>query len=212
MLGLETEATGNHIAFAPHLPANWSSFAIHNIRTGTAALNLDFRRTPDEITLQIESSDTAQLHFSPAASLRAQVISAELNGRRVPFKIETNSSDQHVNVDGPLIKGKNTIRIRSRNDVAIGYSNVLPALGSSSHGLRIISESWSGSRDTVTLELAGTAASTYELSVWNPGQVASVVGAQLHDGMLLVTFPSQELESYTHQKVTIHFAGSNRRR
>lgn len=205
MMGIETNAAGNHITFAPHVPADWSSFAVHNVRTGNATLNVDFRRTTDDIRLEVESSENAQLNFSPAVSVRAQVISAELNGQRVPFKVTANSSDQHVNIDAQLRKGKNMFRILLRNDFAIAYSNVLPALGSSSRGLRIISESWSGAHDSLTLDLAGIAGSTYELSLWNPGQIASVDGAQLKQGNLQLTFPSHEPDNYALEKVTIHF-------
>jgi glycogen debranching enzyme len=211
MMGLETEAAGNHVKLAPHIPPEWTAFALHNVRAGTAVLNLDLQRTENEITLQIESTDGAQLYFSPAVSFRAQILSAELNGRPVPFKLEITGSDQHVNIDGPLAKGKNTVRIRLRNDFAIGYANTLPALGSASRGLRIVSESWSGSRDSLALDLAGIPGSTYKLGLWNPAQVASADGADLKEGNLLVTFPMQDPATYTHQKVTIHFASGARR-
>lgn len=212
MMGLDTDAAHNRLTFAPHVPADWSSFAIQNVRAGTATLNLKFQRTADEVTLQIESSDSAQLHFSPALSLRGRVISVDLNGRRVPFKLDANESDQHVNADSRLSKGSNTIRVRLRNDFAVDYANALPALGSSSRGLRILSESWSGSRDSLALDLAGISGSTYNLSLWNPAQVASSDGAQLHKGKLQVTFPPHEPEIYSRQKVTIHFGGSSHRR
>ena len=213
LLGLETEAAGNHVSFAPHVPADWNDFAVRNVRAGSAKLDFDLHRTPDEITLEIESTENGQLHFSPALSLRAQVISAEMNGKPVPFKLESNSSDQHANVNLSLIKGKNTLRISIREDFAIGYDNSLPALASTGRGLRIMSESWSSSRDSLVLDLAGISGSTYELSLWNPGQVTSADGAQFRDGKLRVTFPSQGPANYTHQKVTIHFIqGTTRRR
>src|SRR5690242_7703158 len=71
MLGLETEAAHNQVVFAPHVPADWSLFAIRNIRAGDAILNFKYHRAPDEITLDIDSSGKAELQFSPAVSLRA---------------------------------------------------------------------------------------------------------------------------------------------
>jgi glycogen debranching enzyme len=212
MLGLETEAAHKRVVLRPHVPADWNSFALHNLRAGAATLNFDCHRTADEITLDIESDTEAQLHFSPAVSLRAQVISTELNGKRTAFKLERDAFDQHVSADLSLMKGKNTVLIRLQNDFAIGYSNFLPALGSTSRGLRILSESWSGSRDSLTLDLAGVSGSTYEMALWNPAQVASARGARIKEGKLQVTFPSQESKTYAQQKVTINFARSTTRR
>jgi glycogen debranching enzyme len=212
MMGLDTEAAHNRIVLAPHVPPDWNSFAIHNLHAGAATLNFNWHRTADEITLDIESDTAAQLHFSPAVSLRAQVIGAELNAKRVAFKLEHDPFDQHVSVDLALMKGKNTVRISLRNDFAIGYSNFLPALGSTSRGLRILSESWSGSLDSLTLDLAGVSGSTYELVLRNPAQVASARGAELKEGKLEVTFRSQESETYARQKVTIDFARGTGRR
>lgn len=206
MMGLETDAVNNRLTFAPHIPAAWSSFTIHNVHAGSTVLNFDFHRTSEQMTLEVESSDKSRLDFSPALSLRAHVISADLNGARVPFKLENSPSDQHIVVAASLIKGKNTLRIRLRNDFAVDYSNALPALGSSTQGLRIVSESWSGSRDALSLDLAGFAASTYNLDLWNQAQVASVDGGKLQDGKLHVTFGPQETGHYTRQKITIHFA------
>src|SRR5262249_42387634 len=93
LLGLETQAAPSRVAFAPHLPADWNSFAIHNLRAGAATLSVNYHRTPDEISLNVESSDNSELDFAPAVSLRARVISAEVNGRAVPFHVETNDFD-----------------------------------------------------------------------------------------------------------------------
>lgn len=210
MLGLEIDAARNQLRLAPHLPADWSTFALDHLHAGTAALDVDFRRTTGEMVLEVRSSEDAQLDFSPAVSLRAQALSAELNGRRVPFQVEPNGSDQHIDVHIPLAKGKNTLRLRLRDDFGVAYSNFLPPLGSTSRAVRILSESWSSSRESLTMELAGIAAATYELSLWNPGQVASAEGAQFKNGKLQITLPAQGPEPFVRQKVTIHLVRGNR--
>jgi glycogen debranching enzyme len=208
MMGLETNAATNQLTFAPHVPAEWNSFALQNVRAGSATVDLNFSRTPGEITLAIQSSGNIQFDFSPAVSLRAQVLSAELNGRRLNFKLDETLSDRHVTINAPLKAGKNTIAIRLRNDFALDYSNLLPPLGSASRELRIVSESWSGPHDTLLLELAGIPGSTYVLNAWNPAQVTSVEGGEFKEGKLRVSFPSRQPETYTRQKVIIHFAGT----
>src|SRR5262249_413587 len=105
---------------------------------------------------------------------------------------------------------KSTLRIGLRNDFGVSYSNSLPGLGSTSHGLRVTAETWSTAHDVLTLEAVGVPAARYELSVWNPAQVASVDGAELKKGRLVVTFPSAANDVYSQQKITIHFAGGRR--
>jgi glycogen debranching enzyme len=203
LVGLETDTASHRITLSPHIPADWSSFAIQNVRAGDITLDLQFQRTADEITLSIESSGTATLEFSPAVSPRAQIVGAELNGKRVPFKSLKNNFDQHVSVQAPLASGKSTLRIRLRNDFGISYANSLPSLGSRSEGLRVISESWSA--DGLTLNTEGVAGTQYELAILNPEEIASVDGAEVRNGNLVLRMPVNQGQTYVPYKIVIHF-------
>ena len=206
LFGLETDAAQRRVVLAPHVPADWTSFAIHNVRAGDAILDFAYHKTLDEIGLEIESSEASSLEFSPALSLRAQLISAELNGNRVAFQISKNDIDQHLGMRLNIPKGKSTLRIRLKNDFGITYASSLPPLGSSSLGLRLISDSWSASGDAESLEFAGTSGGRYELHVWNPGEIASVDGAEIRNGNLVVRLSSNPYVAYAPQKILIHFA------
>ncbi|MFZ0542781.1 MAG: hypothetical protein WAL96_15250, partial [Candidatus Sulfotelmatobacter sp.] len=181
LLGLHVDATSCHLNFAPHVPADWSSFSVDNVRLGTVALNLNYQRTVDSIRLELQSTGTGHcsLEFSPALSLRARISGARLNGRALPFQIEANSSDQHVTVNVPITSSPNTVEIQIKNNFELGETSILPELGGTSHGLRVLSESWSPKRDTLTLVLSGARGESYELSAWNPDQISSVEGAEL---------------------------------
>jgi len=149
LLGLETDAVGNKVVFAPHVPADWTTFAIHHVRSGDAVLDFSYRKTLDEVALDIQSSASSELEFSPALSPRTQILSVQVNGHRSPYLLVQNSdSDQHVVVHTSLTKGKSTLRIRMRNDFGASIASSLPPLGSSSRGLHVISNLWSASRDT----------------------------------------------------------------
>ena len=84
----------------------------------------------------------------------------------------------------------------------------VPPLGSSSLGLRLVSDSWSASGDAESLEFAGAAGVRYELAVWNPGQIASVEGGEIKNGKLGVNIPSSSSETYSRRKVVIHFVAT----
>lgn len=215
MLGLDADAIGHRIVFAPHLPDDWESTSIKNVRAGECAVDLSFRRTADEITLATTRTGTAHtsectLEFSPSLSLRAQVLSVELNGRRLRFDVLRNSSDQHLSVRIPLGSGTSKLRIRMRSNFGLSIPISLPPLGSASEGLRIVSETWTTSRDTLTLSLAGRPGRVYRLSVRNPEQITSVDGGALEDrnsssATLRVQFPPERAQDYVHSAVRIHF-------
>lgn len=203
LFGLETDAGDHRVTFAPHVPADWASFAIHNVRAGDTALDLNFQRSADEITLSVESSGAATLDFSPAVSLRAKILGAELNGNRLAFQVAKHSSDQHVSTRASLVKGKNTIHFRLRNDFGITSENSMPPLGSRSMGLRIVSQSWS--QDALTLNIEGFPGTEYELAVLNPADIRSVDGGELRNGKLTIQIPANAPPGYVPQKIVIHF-------
>jgi len=212
LLGFQTDATSCRLDFVPHIPADWNSFSVENIRLGATVLNLNYNRTPDSIRLEVQSSGAGQcsMKFSPAVSLRARIKQARLNGRPVRLEMQENPSDQHATIDLPLTNGRNTVEIQVQNDFGLSESATLPALGSTSHGLRVLSESWAPNRDSLTVLLSGASGETYELAAWNPGQIRTVEGGQLENGsaqeakvrvQLPVAAPGADPEAI----VTFHF-------
>lgn len=211
LFGLEVNAEAHQITLTPHVPADWTSFSIHNVHTGNVSADFQYRKTQDSIVLETKRIGTGDcwVEFSPAISLRAEVLSVEMNGRSLPFKVEPNSNDQHVKVRFPIYGGPNTVSIRVKNDFGRALSNELPTLGGASRNLRIISESWNPPKSQLALELAGIAGASYEIGLWNQDQVTTVDGATLtKQGKLKVEFPAGPAETYVHRTVTIHFGKS----
>jgi glycogen debranching enzyme len=219
MFGLQTDAATGTLTFAPHAPADWTSFGIGNVQVGTARLDLHYSKDPGGITLEEKATgDVSRIvDFQPAVSLRTKVLGVEFNGRRVPFLVESNGIDQHVIVRITVTGGSNSLRIRTRDDFGLSYSSSLPAIGATSQGLRILSETWTPARDRLTLSASGLAGSQYVLSVWNGGQIASVEGAKLFkaaDGSteLILDIPRKGAEVTSSTTVSIQFASADRKR
>ena len=213
LLGLQVDATSCQLNFAPHVPADWNSFSVSNVRMGGVALNLNYQRTPDKIQLEIQSTGAGKcsLQFSPALSLRARITAVRLNGHALPFHIEANPSDQHVTVNLPIASARSTIEIQMKNNFELGVSSTLPPLGSTSQGLRVLSESWSPKQETLTLLLSGASGASYELSAWNPEQISSVEGAELYqktgaEGKVRVKLPVTAPGADPKATVIFHFA------
>ncbi|HYU45711.1 MAG TPA: hypothetical protein VEK84_05990 [Terriglobales bacterium] len=215
MLGIETDALNHTITFAPHVPADWKSFSVDDLRVGTAVVSMSYRKAPGTVIFEVKRTGTGDcvLEWSPALSLRSGVTSVDLNGHALPFRVHATASDQHVTVRFPVAGGTNTVRIHLKNDFGLGFSSILPPLGSSSQGLRVLSESWNSTHTQLSLVLSGLGGKRYDLSVWNPSQVTFVRGGKLKDGSqdqadLTVEFPSANAGSYVRQDLVINFAGA----
>jgi len=211
MFGLDIDAFSHRVVFAPHIPAGWDSFRVDNLRVGDRTLELNYHRTTDSITLEANAGGAAEsvVEFSPAISLRAEILGAEINGHRVPIDVHKGALDQHATVRVPVSGNPTTLRIRLRNDFGLSYSSVLPPLGSRSEGLRVVSENWSPGRDTLALDVSGRSGYVYKLCVWNHEQIASVEGAALETvdqarARLNVRF-SGAGPDYVHSKIVLHF-------
>ena len=208
MLGLEIDAAKHEMKLAPHVPADWTSLGVHNVQVGGVAVDLQYRKTAYSVVLEAKRTGTGDcwIEFSPAFSLRTQVVSVQINGRSLPFKMQPNSNDQHLLVRFPVSSGPNNLVIRLKNDFGLSLKSELPPLGSASRGLRVISQSWNAARTQLTLQVSGRGGSAYEMTVWNPGQISSVNGAVLtKDGKLEIQMPGGTSESYVLQDVEIHF-------
>jgi glycogen debranching enzyme len=223
MLGLETDAIHHTVKLAPHIPADWERFSVENVRLGKDTLLMNYSRTDEGIVLETgltSGSEECTFEFRPAISLRAKVQKVELNGKPVPFQVETRGNDQHIVVQFPVGAGKHFLRIRLLDEFELSEQSDLPALGSASRGLRVLSEKWSASRDQLTLEVSGAAGGEYGLRVWNPGEIQSVDGAGLNFGVenpgavkeaLWLQIPASDSEPYPHVKVVIHFSSGQKK-
>ena len=211
LFGMQINALTHTLRLAPSLPSNWHSFSLKNVRVGTAAADLKFHRTEEEMALEVRASGAGELflEFSPALSLRAEVLSATLNGRPIDFKLVPNESNQHLEVRFPVHDGASLLRVQVRHDFSVTYSSDLPALGSRSEGLRILSEQWSSSRDQLTLHLEGRPGKTYELLVSPGKEILSVEGGTLRKTgevvEALLVGPVSRNEVYVRNTLTFHF-------
>ncbi len=211
LFGLHSDAENHQITLAPHVPADWTWFAVRNVHLEKLRLDFQYRKTLDTIALETIRTGAGDcwIEFSPALSLRTKVLSVEMNGRPLPFKIQANREDQHVSIRFPVYGGPNRVVIRVKDDFGFSLASELPPLGSTSRGLRVISTQWNSAHDQLTLELSGSPGAHYELAVWNPAQIASVKGATLSkQGKIQVEIPAATVSEYQHHTVVINFGSS----
>jgi hypothetical protein len=214
MLGVEVDAHNRNVKMTPHIPADWRSFSLDNLGIGEATVAVDYRRTPELLTLEVKrAGGDCTFDFNPSFSLRTSVTSVEVNGRSLPFQLSTNVSDQHVAIQLPLTTETTTVRMHLKNDFDFSFENSLPALGSASQSLHVLSETWNGDRSELTLSLSGLSGKTYELNLRNASQIVNVQGGRLlkdaDEGKLVVSFAPANSESYVHQNIVLHFLPVN---
>jgi glycogen debranching enzyme len=211
MLGLDVDAAHHRLRFAPHIPADWKWLQADNIRVGEALLDLKVQKTVNGIELDVRrrGSEDCVIEFAPALSLRTQVVTAALNGKKVAVHNEENSQDYHARLEFS-IHDRATVRLGLRKDFGISLPSSLPPLGARSQGLRVTSEKWSANREELELSVSGISGKQYDLAVWNAGEIASIEGAELVKGengssALRMRLPTGGSE-YVHSQVALHFA------
>jgi len=112
--------------------------------------------------------------------------------------------------------GPNVLRVQMRHDFSITYTPRLPCPGEPSEGLRVLKESWSSSRDQLTLSLEGTAGSSYELALFNGKEIIGAEGGTLkkrdHEAeSVLLTMPSGG-EGSAHSVLVLQFTPRSAKR
>jgi glycogen debranching enzyme len=223
MLGLEVNAIHNTVKLSPHLPANWRTLSVRNIRAGSCRFDLTWMRDTDSTTLvaqaQLAGAGTRQepcnLAFAPAFSLRANITRATLDGKDVQFYLEPGANDQHALVKFDLAYPPRTLRLFVRNDFAVSYDSALPDLGGVSHNLHIVSEDWTSVRDQLTLHFSGIANDEYFLGVSDVLQIASIDGGELvgrdsPSPRIRVRLPDGAPDTFVNSSLTIHFVANRR--
>jgi len=215
MMGLSVDALGEKVSFEPHVPADWNDFSIQNVAVGTSSLSMTYHRTAGEITLQIQrrGNQPMQFSFSPAFSLRAKVLGAEVNGRRVNVRGEpVNEVDQHGSVSIPIDADSTTVRIRYRNDFGIAYPYVAPPIGAQSTNIKFISQQWNTSRDHLELHVAGVNGAKYEVPLYGDlaGVTANgaVVKRNATGTVLEITFKPGPAGAYSERTIVLQFPKS----
>lgn len=212
MMGLKADALTHTLTFAPHVPASWNEFELHNVWGGDGHCDIAYAHSKNEIVLQVDGCDL-NLHFAPAIALCARVLSVTVDGHPVTYHLNTNSEDQHVEIQ-LRSRSRTELRIRLRDDFAVEAPGSLPAPGQKSHGVRVISESWMRDRDELKLQISGFEGATYDFGVRGAEQITRIDGASLIEGpdvkSLRVQFPTDGYGDYLSKTVVIGFSPRRR--
>jgi glycogen debranching enzyme len=202
LLGLETNALENEIAFSPRLPGNWPGITIENLKVGTRTVGLRLERTPERLTLEVRGAGLQGLRmiFRPLLAGCRGVGTARLDGREIALVSEGSAYPIRPEARFGLT-GQDTLVLTLEPEV-----DVLPAeqgveTGATDRGLKIVSLQRRGNKLVVAVE--GLSGRVYDLPLVNPDRVLSVENAALDGGRLRIAFPRAATESYVFREVVI---------
>jgi glycogen debranching enzyme len=205
LLGLETDAAGRKIVFAPHLPADWQTVGVHGIPLPGARVNLDVRRDAGALQLTIANSGSGVVHleFAPAYPPCAHVDSATLDGQPIAWKTDSEYLDWHPRFEIAAQPGKTALTIKHHGLFGYALPFSPPQLAGPSTNLKIVSEHWSDSGRQLALTVSGRPARDYGLQLVNGDLLATVDGATREGTSgLILHMPSGSTDEYVLQQVT----------
>jgi glycogen debranching enzyme len=120
LLGLEIEAASNLIKFSPHLPSEWNTVTVRNLRVGSSEISLTMVQSAGEVRLQMHNSgDPVETMFGPEIPLGAKLRLVRLADRPIPATLEQNAQDTHASVKFTLPNGNTLLTIAYAGGVAL---------------------------------------------------------------------------------------------
>ena len=213
LLGLEREARTNSLKFSPHLPANWDTLSVANVKVSGGNVAMTLARVPKGLELQTENSGgPVELLWAPEIPLGAHLSGAELDGKPVDARSEEYAQDTHATLNFTVPHGKSHCLIRYEGGVLLSVSDAAPLLGEPSKQIKITSVAYKPASLVIDVDVSSLAPnSTIEL--WTDQKPLKVRGAKLKrasDSLydLLVDpvgTPGPAAGQYRHTEIVVDF-------
>ncbi len=204
LLGLESDAPGRKLRFAPHLPADWRTVGVRGIPLAGAHVDLHLRLDANVLALEVANTGPSSftLDFAPAYPLCAHVTAAEVDGKPVTWTNESEYKDWHPHFLLTVGPGRTTLAIHHRG--LFGYTVPFspPRTAEPSANLKIVSEQWTNDGHTLTLTVSGRPSRDYRMGLVNTEELTGVQGASREgsDG-LTIHMPAGTSDEYVNQQV-----------
>ena len=147
LLGLQIDAAGHHLTFAPHLPPEWDYVTVDKVRVGESMLKLQLRRSRDGIELDIENNGPSVLiDFRPripmgAVDLNAFVETRQRKALRLRAIIEQDAQDEYAVTAFTAEQGNIRCHIRFRGGAQVSVPPPELQIGDPSRALKVVSVS-----------------------------------------------------------------------
>ena len=208
LFGIEAEAGGRTLRFAPSLPADWDSVSVRNVALGTARYDLSMVRSPGRATIRVArrgDGSPARLIVAPAFPLDARVRSVQVDGPSAKVQVRRVGDVQRWEVVREAAGSRTELTFVYDEGTDVYARAEISGPGARSESLRILRARAEDGSLRLTLE--GRAGRSYPLrlrSRQRPGEVTglSIKSAGTRDWDLQISFDGQE-DRYVRREVNI---------
>jgi glycogen debranching enzyme len=214
LLGLERDADTNGLKFSPHLPANWGSISVRNVKVGGGNMGMTLTRVRNGLELEIENSGSpVDLLWAPEIPLGAHLSGAELNDKPVHSLREEHAQDTHAILNFKAPHGKSRCLVRYEGGVLLSVSDAAPLLGEPSQRINITAVAYKPTSLVVDADVSRDSPNS-TIGLRTDQKVLKVRGAKISlisDGVyeLLVDpagNPAPAAGEYRHTEIVVDFA------
>jgi hypothetical protein len=205
LLGLDGDAIGKKVVFAPQFPADWEKVAIKNYKIGQASFFFDVQKKKESLTVHVrtENAEQYKLIFAPAFVVGTHVHSIALDGQPIPYETEIFSQVIQPISIFPLSRKSQRIEIKFTPTVELLPAPSPSHVGDPNSGLKIIH--FEKSDHKIHIHVEGLVGKTYRLLLQNFEYVIDVIGAKLKDNTLFITIPKNNKSGgFMIHHITIH--------
>lgn len=175
-LGLESDAPSRTLTFAPHLPPEWDSVLISNVKVGPSKVQLKLTRSAGTIRLEATQDQDQPVHvvFSPALGAGARVKAVRADGKAPKWRLEDTGLDVHPTVEFTL-GAREAVEVQYDPGVELGTPDNPTRVGDGTRSLKILDARVEANR--LTLQVEGLSGVSYAYRVYLPQEAKRADGA-----------------------------------
>lgn len=210
LVGLDGDALGKVVTFAPQVPADWDSLLVSGYRLGSSEFEFRYHRSDSRISVECAALNAPGYRTRIELPVPKGVgwIKASLNGKPVEYTLTEYASVQAVSVelDSPT---RSVLELEYEPTVELLPPEVHTMTGETNKGLKIISTRREKQNLLVTLE--GLSGARYTLGLCNAHAVVSSQGCTVQAGSLVIDIPKGRDREFVRTTISLTVKGTERR-
>ena len=189
LLGLDGDAVGKEVTFAPQVPADWDSLVVTGYRVGAAEFAFRYRRSAARISVTCTASnaDGYRARIELPIPKGARWMKASIDGKPMNYSLTEYASVQGLSVELDNPSGS-VVELEYEPTAELLPPDVSTTTGDTNKGLKIISSRNEKRELVVTVE--GLSGARYSLGLRNAHMVASSRGCSLQGETLVIDMPN----------------------
>ncbi|HSD64357.1 MAG TPA: GH116 family glycosyl hydrolase [Ignavibacteriaceae bacterium] len=202
LVGLDVDAVNQTIYLSPHLPADWDSLFVGNIKVGGNFVNINLLRTDDGLNLKAtcKSLNNIKIIFKPAFGLGTKVITETLDDKEIDF-IEENADQAYIVNTSFDLSDSADLKITLDPSPEIYLLPSKTNSGETNNELKVLYQELNGN-DLITY-VDGKGEEEYTLGVRNSKLVRDISGGKLTGNRIEIKFDNNEGSGFLKKEIRI---------